>query len=140
MPELEMTTRVRVFDCGECGSPIALTEKMEKTFRDTHQGFYCPMGHVRAYLAESESERYKRELGEANKRLAARQATLDQTNKALEDERKKGRRALKRAIAGTCPCCRRNFVDVQRHMKSKHPENLPKTDPIDEKINAKAKP
>lgn len=39
-----------------------------------------------------------------------------------ENKRKESDRKLKRIHNGVCPCCNRSFVNLQRHMKTKHPE------------------
>jgi hypothetical protein len=33
-------------------------------------------------------------------------------------------KARNRAKAGLCPCCNRHFTNVERHVKSKHPDFL----------------
>lgn len=33
-----------------------------------------------------------------------------------------GSTTLRRIAAGVCPCCRRSFTDLARHMSSQHPD------------------
>ena len=40
---------------------------------------------------------------------------------------KKIKRIEKRVANGVCPCCHRQFVQLTRHMKNKHPEYLEET-------------
>ena len=42
---------------------------------------------------------------------------LDETNRRMKAEKQ-----LKRVHNGVCPCCNRSFQNLQKHMKTKHPE------------------
>ena len=104
-----------------CGTrhavPTELYSFQERQHRDGGEvtSIYCPLGHahVPAGKGRAAIERERREQLEAQ--LTAAQ---DQ----LAAERREAKRAVKRAAAGVCPCCQRSFVQMQRHMKAKHPE------------------
>jgi len=84
-------------------------------------GIYCPLGHSHVPVGESPHARHQRELARAEKR---RKETLER----LEAERRshaatKGTltKTRKRVGKGVCPCCKRHFVNVERHMTTQHP-------------------
>jgi len=92
-------------------------------------GIFCPLGHSWIHSGPGRAK-------ELEKSLAAERARHDQT-KAARDAAEALRIAAeevaakandkvgklkKRAAAGSCPCCQRNFGNLQRHMKTKHPD------------------
>ena len=118
----EVTTTFEDFGpCCECGIIWAAPAHFIKERRNDHKWFYCPNGHRQHYPQESEEERLRRERD----RLRQEQAYLE--GRVAEEERRaatyKGHatRLRRRAKAGVCPCCNRNFQNLARHMDSKHP-------------------
>lgn len=91
---------------------------------------HCPLGHkwvVRKSAADEERE--KRQAAE--QRAVRLQAEVDRAEAAAEHQRNvangyKGAlaKSKKRAAKGVCPVpgCKRHFVDVERHIASKHPD------------------
>lgn len=116
---LETETFV-VEHCCDCGVAFAMTESMRNRFRSNGGSFYCPNGHGQ-YYAVTEVQRLKDELNASQKRLTAIQFELAAERSAREQVQKKNKRLEKRASVGMCPCCNRQFVNMQRHMKTKHP-------------------
>jgi hypothetical protein len=123
------TGRLVVLTCW-CGMAHAVPSEFRSYQMRCHDNggvvpdIFCPLGHahIPSGKGKAERERERREAAEA-----ALSATRDQ----LSAERKehaatKGQltKAKKRAFAGVCPCCNRSFVDVRRHMVTKHPEQL----------------
>lgn len=111
--------------CCQCGIPFAVTNDFQERRYQDHQWFYCPAGHPQRYTGESDREKIKRlEKKVEQEKLARLDAELaremeQQQRKAAERELK---RTKKRVAAGVCPCCNRSFVQLQRHMTTKHPE------------------
>ncbi len=109
--------------CLTCAIPFWLPNGFVERRRKDHVTFYCPNGHSQYYPQESDEERLRRELETA--RLDAR--TQAARAQRLEDDlltKTKEMLLLKRRVkGGTCPHCRRHFANVERHMKSKHPES-----------------
>jgi hypothetical protein len=101
--------------CSECGVTFCLPDNYEETRRSDHKGFYCPNGHSQFFPAKSEAEELEQSLRDAESKLANAQLEL----LAAAAERK---RLEKRIKNGVCPCCHRSFVQLHRHMKSKHPD------------------
>lgn len=110
--------------CCECHVPFAVSAKHRKELLDTHETFYCPAGHAQSYIGKSAAEKLREQLA-AEKELRRKEEErlynlyLDELN-----ENKKLSRKLKRVHNGTCPCCKRSFQDLKRHMETKHPDIL----------------
>lgn len=99
----------------DCGISFAVPSWWAKGKRETHAYFYCPNGHSQHFTGETAEEKLRRE----NARLIQRQAMLLDEKAAAE---RKAKRLERRAAGGTCPCCKRTFANMSRHMKHKHPE------------------
>lgn len=125
---LTRTTELVTIICGKCGILFAMPEKFEESRRNDHATFYCPSGHSRYFPGKSEEEKLKRQLQQER-------ARADRAEEDAEHQRKYGNVAMRRLRAqkgvttklkkrvanGVCPCCNRTFVNLGRHMSSKHP-------------------
>ena len=102
-----------------CSIEHAIPSELDRQARENGHGIYCPLGHVWA-IRETELDRERRQrqrLEQENARLAEQAAMAEQERMAAAAELK---RHKTRAAAGLCPCCNRTFVNVARHMKTKH--------------------
>lgn len=113
--------------CADCSVEFHVLVALIDRRRKDGKNFYCPNGHANHY-GDCEHDRTCRE----NERLKQQQARLaDETayvrQRAEHAERSaaayKGQatKLRKRAKAGVCPCCNRQFKDLHSHMKTKHP-------------------
>ena len=116
-------------ECCKCGMMFAMTEDFNRHRRYDHNGWYCPAGHQQYYLDESEEEKLKTRLADTQEEINRerhRRMITEEKAKTVEYQRNafKGHlRKTKKAIScGKCPCCRRNFQNLQRHMHKQHPE------------------
>ena len=109
--------------CFACGVLFAMTEEFRaQRLKERERGsFYCPNGHAQHYLGKSDAEK-AREAEQHVEELRLRLAAERDQRIATERELK---RHQKRATAGACPCCNRTFVQLARHMKTKHPDFAP---------------
>jgi hypothetical protein len=106
----------------DCGIAFAVPDWWYKGKQKTHASFYCPNGHRQHVPDESDEEKMRRERDIARQQLArAEQETAEARREALRAQ-KETKRLKKRAAAGTCPCCNRTVSQMERHMKTKHPE------------------
>ncbi len=113
--QLQQQITFEIYTCGECDSPIALSDRHEKNLRDTGETFFCPRGHRRVFR-DTETDRLRKKLDEQT-----RQATRYLQEKMdAEKARDKAERKLKRVGRGVCPDCNRTFSNLARHMCSKH--------------------
>lgn len=138
-----MTTRYRgeeivesqslvVETCCSCHVLFAMPNSLQRRGRtDASVWFYCPNGHRQHYTSELDKverlEKEKRQLEDAKSRLLRQR---DDAQSEAEHQKAVARgykgamvQTKKRAAKGVCPVagCRRHFVDVQRHIASKHP-------------------
>lgn len=95
--------------CSACGTNYYVPENWQSKRRQDHARFYCPNGHGQHFPQETDAEKYKRKAD-----MPADQVRMER------EQREKLERQLKRVHKGTCPKCNRHFVNVERHMKSKH--------------------
>lgn len=90
---------------------------------------YCPNGHPWHFTrGESEADKLRRErdrlrqrIAEKDDEIALAERKAAQWRAKLQAAEKETRRVKTRANGGVCPCCSRHFVQVERHMKTKHP-------------------
>lgn len=114
--------------CWKCKERFGLDDATEATLRKSGGSFCCPWGHSAVFsLGPTEEDKLRQERD----RLKQREAQLrDEVSAQREAKEAAERRASaargqvtklkKRAANGVCPCCNRTFVDLQRHMASKH--------------------
>lgn len=101
--------------CGKCGIEFSMPEHFynECVKEGPRQTFFCPNGHPRIF--SSKFDEVCRERDRLKQQLAQRDDEIRKTERELT-------RHKKRAKAGVCPCCNRQFANMMRHMKTKHPE------------------
>lgn len=107
--------------CITCGTCFAIPKVMDDQLKESKRAFYCPSGHSQVYR-ESDADRLRRQL-------ATFQAATVEANRlrwVAEEARtkveKKLKRTEKRIKNGVCPCCQRSFMDIKRHIATKHPD------------------
>jgi phosphoglycerate-specific signal transduction histidine kinase len=100
-------------ECCNCGVLFALTNSLRQGLLETHRTFYCPNGHPQSYISKTEAEKLREQLIETQNKLTQ---TETQLNGALSQISK----TKKRIMNGVCPECHRHFVNVERHMHTKH--------------------
>jgi len=117
--------------CYSCGTRFAAEARFKQNRLRDHGTFYCPNGHAQSYCGETEAERLKKELDAeklARERAEslARQRGVEVGNLQRTKKQVLGKlRAVKQRVAhGICPCCKRTFVQLQRHIATKHPSWL----------------
>lgn len=115
-----ISTEIVIIGCGECGGPIALTKRQQQQLKDNHKTFYCPVGHSRYYPALNEAEQLRADLEQELEYSLKLKSSNDDLLLKLSDQNKELKRVNRRAEVGVCQKCHRTFVNVQRHMATKH--------------------
>lgn len=130
---LEYSGRLTVVRCW-CGIAHAVPEELRRfQLHKKNEGkefsVYCPLGHGYVPVGESEvkklESRLARAVSENDQIRAALKAKEGQLNAARRSRAAVVGQVTKiknRIAAGVCPCCRRPFSNLARHMKGKHPE------------------
>lgn len=117
---LAFTHHLETITCGKCGIEFAVPDHL-----DDHATFWCPNGHARGFVGETEAQRLAKEL-ETQKRATEFQREqrllAERSLVAQKAQTTKARNQLARTANGICPCCNRTFQNVMRHMATKHPD------------------
>ena len=85
----------------------------------------CPHGHEWHYKSQrqiDEEAEVRRERDRLKQMLAQKDDEIGQAVRQVRAARGQVTRLRNRAKAGMCPCCNRHFVNLERHMASKHSE------------------
>lgn len=116
------TGKLRVYSCW-CGISFALPENLYTEYRRKNGriSIYCPLGH-------SMVPADKDEIAVLKARLSSTQESRDHYRNQRDHAERQARahkghhtRIKNRIANGICPCCNRTFVNLGKHMKSKHP-------------------
>lgn len=98
--------------------------------------WYCPYGHPRTFVqGETDEDKLRRERDRLTQKLAEKDDEIRSAWASANQQaewRKAGERKLsaakgqitkikKRVHQGVCPCCNRQFANLQFHMHAKHP-------------------
>lgn len=104
-----------------CGIGVAIPESLYRQARDQGESVYCPLGHTfvwkktRVQELENEVARLRDDKtfwrGEAEREQRRARAARGQVTKIKN-----------RVGNGVCPCCKRTFANVARHMANQHPD------------------
>jgi hypothetical protein len=120
-------------DCIQCHMVFMVPKGFTRErMRDTRT-FWCPNGHQMSY-AKSEADRLKDKLLAQEQATATAQKAADlehrrrreaedslqHTERRLAAQKSVTTRLKNRVSKGICPCCNRTFINLQRHMATKH--------------------
>lgn len=109
--------------CCVCGIIFAVPQDWLANKKNHGNGFYCPNGHSLTF-GKSKVDELKEKLEAVERDLRAAKCNILTERQLKEAEAKKRESAeakLRRVSKGVCPCCKRSFSNLQRHMASKHP-------------------
>ena len=111
--------------CCACGTAFAMEESLRKNRLMHKKSFYCPNGHSQVYVDEPLDEKCKRLESQLKNEKESRKWWKEEAEtKARSLSATKGvlTKTKKRIANGVCPCCNRQFINLQRHMKTQHPD------------------
>lgn len=119
--------------CARCKEPMAFLRGRIDQARKGGTALHCPFGHLNYWkLGPSEAEKLKAQLDEERRaRQRAEQRVAQERDEAQHQRNRangyKGHatKIMKRAKAGMCPCCKRTFSQLARHMATQHPTFTP---------------
>ena len=115
------TVTLQEVECCVCGVTFAFPVRLHNECKSTGKMFFCPNGHSQGYR-ESEETRLRKQLHDEQARCKRVEMQLTSAQDQLKASEREMKRHQKRVANGVCPCCNRSFVQLQRHMKTKHPE------------------
>lgn len=110
--------------CLTCGVTIPIEKSHKEALVRSQVNYFCINGHSQHFIAETEESKLKKQLAaeKIKRETAEREAQYQKEQR--EREAKKFERHKKRVANGVCPCCNRTFVNLMRHMKTKHPDHV----------------
>lgn len=114
---------LRQINCGSCGGTYAINERFYDHKRQHGETWHCPYCDCEWGFVESEASKLRKQLEAKGVELQSaqqREANERTARLAAEQRAAKEQRKAKRAENGVCTCCNRSFVDLKRHMASKH--------------------
>lgn len=114
--------------CPSCSVVYAVPADFRSRRQNDGKSFFCPNGHSLSY-GDTLEKRLQRQLDNmqdqrdaANERARRERERGDRLKASRAAYKAQTTKLKKRAAAGVCPCCNRQFQDLHRHMKNKHPE------------------
>jgi hypothetical protein len=108
--------------------PSELADFQDRQHRDgqDQRSIYCPLGHTHIHSGEGEAARLRKQLDAEKARSEYWRKEQERTEAKRRATQGQLTKARNRARGGLCPTpqCKRSFVDVARHVRSKHPQLL----------------
>lgn len=121
---LSRTVNLVTEECITCGTVFGLSATLRNHCYQNGGYFYCPVGHSQGWNTAN----CKTNIDKLSAEIARLKSLVDYKDSRIEAERCKAAAAKttltkerNRLRNGVCPCCNRHFVNVERHLKTKHP-------------------
>jgi len=120
-----IATRVELTEtsCTICGLPFAVPLAWWDARERTGGMLHCPTGSHSMTFGDTELKRLRREKETLQRVLANMDEDLRAEragHRATRGRLTRATKQIERVEKGTCPHCKRHFVNVERHMASKH--------------------
>lgn len=119
---------LEITEC-HCGFRFAVSKVWIAERREKLDVFYCPRGCACQYQgktelqkAREEAEREKRARERAEQDYRYQLQAKQSAERRLSAQKGQMTKLKKRIHNGVCPCCKRTFTNLARHMESQHPE------------------
>lgn len=107
--------------CCACGGIFAIPRSLYDSLqRDHNRSFYCPKGHQQWYVGQTQEQKLRAKLGRMEQDRDGWRRQEEQRARQLSAARGVTTRIKNRIGNGVCPCCKRSFLDLKRHMTCKH--------------------
>ncbi|MDN5726081.1 MAG: hypothetical protein L0G99_09160 [Propionibacteriales bacterium] len=121
-PARVVEQRFVIITCCRCYFEFGMPETMYERVTKNHSDWYCPNGHAQHFTGKTEEERLREEVTFQRGRAKSWQDQATQNEARRRAEKAAKTRIRNRIAQGVCPCCKRSFVDMQRHIEGQHPE------------------
>lgn len=110
-------------ECITCGVTYAVPSTMWDTQTKLGGFHHCSNGHRQGWDKEhSENEKLRRERDRLKQQTAQLEDEAREARVRAERAEAATKRLKKRTAAGTCPCCKRTFSNMNIHMRKEHPQ------------------
>lgn len=118
---LDFQNRIQTITCSGCGVVYGLPYGFIDNQLQDKQIFYCPNGHSQQYI-KSEADKLREQLVQEKAATEWQKARANRLEKDLQVQKGQATKLRNRLAKGVCPCCKRSFTVLSRHMKTKHPD------------------
>lgn len=121
------TIKITAVEMVGCGHTVYMPEETRQWYLDNRpRSWFCTIcGHKNYYGGESEAAKLKRVIAAKDDQLDTLRRERDGKERQLRAQKGVVTRIKNRISKGVCPCCNRTFGDLERHMKTKHPDYAP---------------
>jgi len=112
-----------VINCCKCAFVFAVDNRWDNKRRRDHKSFWCPhCGTRQSYSGKSDLEKLKEEIYSERSNSKWYQRRFESEKKSKSALKGQFTKFKNRIGVGVCPCCKRNFKQLARHMENKHPD------------------
>lgn len=132
---LDFSSKLEVHYCPNCSIAFGAPLRFIKERREDGKSFYCPAGHSMSFH-ETELDKLRKQLENEKRNVEwyknaakSKDSQIKGVNIQLGKVKAKLHRTETRVSHGVCPCCNRSFMNMQRHMKTKHPDYVKEHSP-----------
>ncbi len=129
--KVEADISLVTINCGECGGTYAINSRYYKQRQDYGGYWHCPYCQTSWGFGETEFDKLKKQLQKEEMRTRTLRFELEQSEQDLKHqthltraEKAAKTRIKNRVHKGVCPHCNRHFQNLQRHMETKHKDQL----------------
>lgn len=116
-----ITVALEPESCCQCGIAFGMTDAFKRYKRGDGSCFYCPSGHPQHYT-ETTEQKLRKQVAAAEQKWSDEVDRNRRLDRQLIASRGQVTKIKNRVANGICPCCNRTFVNLQRHMGTKHPD------------------
>lgn len=121
METMEYIGTLVVMEC-HCGLKHGVPKILYIQYRDRIIScLYCPAGHSYVPAGKSDADKLRAQVTSLRDTLDSCRQARDLAWRSQATTKGHITRLKKRIAAGVCPCCRRTFQDLAKHMKGQHP-------------------
>jgi hypothetical protein len=111
------TVEIEITECAHCGIQFGAPKYWMNAARKDKRDIYCPNGHTLSF----KDPQWERDLKRAKENERWWRDEAERTGRQLSATRGVVTRIKNRIANGICPCCHRQFANLQRHMAGHHP-------------------
>lgn len=115
-------------ECGDCGIVFGMPSDFRDRRIQDHRTWYCPNGHQRHYIGETEEQKLRRQLKAEQDHATRLVAERDQMEASRRAWKGQATRARNRSIGGDCPICGKHVYGLARHVARIHPDEKPESE------------
>lgn len=121
----ESVTKMYTVNCS-CGGVYAISATFRQEKQEKGGGWTCPYCRCSwGYFGKTELDRAREKAERLERDAQQLREQRDAAHRQASAQRGVTTRIKNRVANGVCPCCKRSFVELARHMATKHPEYAP---------------